>query len=143
VVTWLSPKQYAAQTCTVTQATRIDGCSAVNPQWARCDALTAACGQHPWDNSPVAMKTERPTYQDRITQDPAVMVGKPVVRGTRIPVELVLEQLSYNLDLDELFAAYPRLTIEDVKACLAYAHAAVEAKRKRAARKETVSTAQA
>jgi uncharacterized protein (DUF433 family) len=89
------------------------------------------------------MAGERVDYHDRITQDPAIMVGKPVVRGTRIPVELVLEQLSYNLDLDELFAAYPRLTAEDVKACLAYAHAAVESKRKRAARKETVSAAQA
>jgi uncharacterized protein (DUF433 family) len=88
------------------------------------------------------MTRERPHYLDRITHDPKIMVGKPIVRGTRIPVELVLEQLSYNLDLDELFAAYPRLTIEDVKACLAYAHAAVEAKRKRAARKESVSAAQ-
>ena len=77
----------------------------------------------------MALRAARPTLLDRITQDPNVMVGKPVVRGTRIPVELVLRQLSYNLDLNELFAAYPRLTIEDVKACLAYAQAAVEAKR--------------
>jgi uncharacterized protein (DUF433 family) len=91
----------------------------------------------------MALRAARPTLLDRITQDPNVMVGKPVVRDTRIPVELVLRQLSYNLDLNELFAAYPRLTIEDVKACLTYAQAAVEAKRKRAARKESASTAQA
>lgn len=58
---------------------------------------------------------------DRIVQDPAIMVGKPVVKGTRIPVELVLEHLAENPALDELFAAYPRLTVEDVQAVLAYA----------------------
>src|SRR4051794_32334975 len=71
---------------------------------------------------------------DRITQDPDVMVGKPVVRGTRIPVALVLGHLAQNPDLDDLFSAYPGLTVEDVKACLAYARAAVEAKGKRALR---------
>ena len=65
------------------------------------------------------------TLADRITADPAIMVGKPVVRGTRIPVERVLEQLAYNPDLTELFAMYPRLTVEDVKACLAFAQQAV------------------
>jgi uncharacterized protein (DUF433 family) len=60
-------------------------------------------------------------YLDRIVVDPKIMLGKPTVRGTRIPVELVLEQLSYDLDPRELFAAYPRLTLEDVKACVAYA----------------------
>jgi uncharacterized protein (DUF433 family) len=81
------------------------------------------------------MTSERHTYQDRITQDPKVMVGKPVVRGTRIPVELVLGHLAANPDLEDLFGAYPHLTLEDVKACLAYAQAAVEAKRKRAERR--------
>lgn len=78
------------------------------------------------------MKPKHAPYQDRIVVDPDVMVGKPTIRGTRIPVELVLEQLSYNLDLDELFAAYPRLTIEDIKACLAFAGRAVKSKRLRA-----------
>jgi uncharacterized protein (DUF433 family) len=71
------------------------------------------------------MTNETLIYRDRIVQDPAIMVGKPVVRGTRIPVELVLHHLAENPDLDELFAAYPRLTLEDVKACLAYAQALV------------------
>lgn len=70
----------------------------------------------------------------RIVQDPAIMVGKPVVKGTRIPVALVLEQLAANPNLDELFAAYPRLTVEDVQAVLAYAHAAVESQRERTKR---------
>jgi uncharacterized protein (DUF433 family) len=75
------------------------------------------------------MADERHTYQDRITINPAVMVGKPVVKGTRIPVERVVAHLANNPDLDDLFAAYPDLTIDDVKACLAYAHHAVEEKR--------------
>lgn len=70
------------------------------------------------------MAPERAHYHDRITQDPAVMVGKPVVRDTRIPVELVLGHLAANPHLDDLFGASPHLTIDDVKACLAYAEAA-------------------
>jgi uncharacterized protein (DUF433 family) len=58
---------------------------------------------------------------ERITVDPAVMVGKPVVKGTRMPVELVLAKLASNPDLDDFFLDYPELTVEDVKAVLAYA----------------------
>lgn len=72
------------------------------------------------------METERPAYQERIMTDPGILAGKPVVRGTRIPVELVLDHLAQDPDLDELFAAYPRLTRADVQACLAYAQALVE-----------------
>ncbi|MEP7356825.1 MAG: DUF433 domain-containing protein [Anaerolineales bacterium] len=57
--------------------------------------------------------------QERIVVGPEVMAGKAVIRGTRIPVELVLKHLAQNPDLAELFAAYPHLTPEDVKACLA------------------------
>ena len=76
------------------------------------------------------MGTERLLYEDRIVMDPEIMVGKPVVKGTRIPVKLVLAHLAENLDLQDLFEAYPELTIDDVKACLQYAHVAVEQKRK-------------
>ena len=68
----------------------------------------------------------RPSYGDRIVTDPEIMLGKATVWGTRIPVELVLEQLSYNLDPKELFAAYPRLAKDDVRACVAYAMEAVK-----------------
>jgi uncharacterized protein (DUF433 family) len=67
---------------------------------------------------------------NRITIDPDVMAGKPVVKGTRIPVELVLDQLAFDPHLDELFAAYPHLTVDDVKACLAYASAIVRTRRR-------------
>lgn len=86
------------------------------------------------------MTAERLRYQDRIVQDPKVMVGKPVVRGTRIPVELVLQHLEENPDLEDLFAAFPRLTLADVKACLAYARQAVERKKPvRRQEEETIS----
>jgi len=67
------------------------------------------------------MPAKSEQLSERIVEDPAILLGKPTVRGTRIPVELVLEHLAYNLDLDDLFTAYPSLTPEDVQACLAYA----------------------
>jgi uncharacterized protein (DUF433 family) len=69
------------------------------------------------------MQKEQPDLTNRIMQDPEIMVGKPVVKGTRIPVERVIAHLAHNPDRNDLFAAYPELTVEDVKACLAYAHA--------------------
>jgi uncharacterized protein (DUF433 family) len=72
------------------------------------------------------MATKQQHYHDRIITDPQVLTGKPVVKGTRIPVELVLEYLAYDPDVKTLFEAFPRLTLEDVKACLAYAQEKVE-----------------
>jgi len=74
----------------------------------------------------VSVKTNGAKYQDRIVRDPKILAGKPVVKGTRVPVELVLAHLAENPDLDDLFAAYPRLKVKDVQACLAYARRAVE-----------------
>jgi len=68
----------------------------------------------------------KPTTHDRIVRIPGLMGGKPVIKGHRIPVELVLEYLAYDPDLTKLFEAFPRLTREDVRACLAYAHKLVE-----------------
>ena len=73
------------------------------------------------------MAAEQPTYRDRIIHDPKIMVGKPVVKGTRIPVERVIQHLADNPDLTELLGAFPELTREDVQAVLAYAHAKVAA----------------
>jgi uncharacterized protein (DUF433 family) len=67
------------------------------------------------------MDDDQPAYDDRIVVDPEIMVGKPVVRGTRIPVAIVIAHLAGTLDLADLFAAYPRLTEDDVRACLGYA----------------------
>ena len=61
------------------------------------------------------------TAMDRIEINPKVMMGKPVIRGTRIPVELILRKLSEGLSEDELLEAYPRLTRGDIKAAIGYA----------------------
>lgn len=58
---------------------------------------------------------------DRIEVNPAVMLGKPVIRGTRIPVELILRKLSEGATEADLLDAYPRLTPADIQAALAYA----------------------
>ena len=71
------------------------------------------------------------SYLDRIVLDPEILVGKPTVRGTRISVELVLKRLSQDLDLESLFRSYPRLTREDVQACLEYAEMKVRRQRAR------------
>ncbi len=64
---------------------------------------------------------EQRLFHDRIIENPNIMAGKPVVAGTRVPVERVLAHLAETPDLDDLFAAFPHLTIEDVQACLAFA----------------------
>ncbi len=61
------------------------------------------------------------TVMDRIEVNPKVMMGKPVIRGTRIPVELILRKLSEGLTEDELLEAYPRLTRGGIKAAIGYA----------------------
>ncbi len=58
---------------------------------------------------------------DRIELNPAVMLGKPVIRGTRIPVELILRKLGEGATEADLLDAYPRLTKLDIQAALAYA----------------------
>jgi uncharacterized protein (DUF433 family) len=74
------------------------------------------------------MKADPRLYQERIVADPRILAGKPVIKGTRIAVDLVLEELSHNADIDELLAAHPDLTRQDVQACLAYAQAIVTGK---------------
>ena len=58
---------------------------------------------------------------ERIEINPAVMLGKPVIRGTRIPVELIIRKLSEGATEADLLDAYPRLTRADIRAALAYA----------------------
>lgn len=50
-----------------------------------------------------------------------VMIGKPVIRGTRVPVELIIRKLSEGASEDDLLDAYPRITREDIKAALRFA----------------------
>jgi len=56
----------------------------------------------------------------RIEQDPAIMDGKPVIRGTRVPVELLLRKLGAGRTVDEILVDHPRLTHDDIRAAQAF-----------------------
>ncbi|MEW5985204.1 MAG: DUF433 domain-containing protein [Chloroflexota bacterium] len=56
-----------------------------------------------------------------IAINPKVMVGKPVIRGTRIPVELLVRMVAQGISVEVILAEYPRLTVEDIRAALTYA----------------------
>jgi uncharacterized protein (DUF433 family) len=65
-------------------------------------------------------------FLDRITVDPDVLVGKPVIKGTRIPVYLIIELVANGIASKEILKEYPRLKEEDIKAALLYASKLVE-----------------
>jgi len=69
-------------------------------------------------NAPI---TAQPTPSNRITRDPKVMFGKPVVAGTRITVEQILRCLAAGDTVEDIVADYPPLTVEDIRAAQAYA----------------------
>jgi len=58
---------------------------------------------------------------DRITADPKILSGKPIVRGTRLSVEFILELLASDIPEKDILEDYPHLTREDIHACLKYA----------------------
>lgn len=58
---------------------------------------------------------------DRVIVDPKILTGKPVVRGTRISVELVVDLLAAGWSHEQILTSYPHLCEEDIRACLAYA----------------------
>ncbi|MEZ4866313.1 MAG: DUF433 domain-containing protein [Caldilineaceae bacterium] len=62
-----------------------------------------------------------PAILQRVTHNPDIMVGKPVIRGTRIPVELIVRMVAQGVPQDEILADYPRLQAEDIQAALLYA----------------------
>ncbi len=59
--------------------------------------------------------------RQRISIDPKVMVGKPVIRGTRIPVELIVRMLAQGIPESDILREYSRLQPDDIRAALAYA----------------------
>jgi len=58
---------------------------------------------------------------DRIEVNPKVMLGKPVIRGTRVPVELILRKLGEGATQDDILDGYPHLVKQDILAAIAYA----------------------
>ena len=63
---------------------------------------------------------------DRIELNPRVCNGKPVIKGTRIPVSVILEQIAQGASWDDLLKGYPELTKEDIQAALLYARASLD-----------------
>jgi len=60
-------------------------------------------------------------WRDRIRVDPKVLVGKPVIAGTRISVELIIDLLASGWPNEQILENYPGLSVEDIRACLSYA----------------------
>jgi len=61
------------------------------------------------------------TWRERIVSDPNILVGKPVIKGTRISVELILGKIANGWTYEQLLEAYPHITREDILAVLAFA----------------------
>ena len=68
-------------------------------------------------------------WQERIKIDPNVLTGKPVIKGTRLAVEFIIELLANGWTEAEIFRNYPSITHEDVLACLQYAGAMLKAEK--------------
>jgi len=60
-------------------------------------------------------------WHTHITSNPKVLFGKPIIINTRIPVDLILEKLANGDTVEDLLAAYPKITREDITACLYFA----------------------
>lgn len=60
-------------------------------------------------------------WRDHITGNPKILYGKPVIKGTRIPVDLILEKLGHGQTQAQLLSAYPTLTADSITACLLFA----------------------
>jgi uncharacterized protein (DUF433 family) len=60
-------------------------------------------------------------FWQHISMDAGIMVGKPVIRGTRIPVELIVRMLAQGIPENEILREYPRLRADDIRAALTYA----------------------
>jgi len=64
-------------------------------------------------------------WQNYVVRDPKVMCGKPVIKGTRITVELIVEMLSLGSTEQDILSSYPHLNVEQIRAALAYAAASL------------------
>ena len=64
-------------------------------------------------------------WKEHIDAKPEILFGKPVIKDTRIPVDLIIEKLSFGESIEELLEAYPRINREQVLACLSFALASL------------------
>jgi uncharacterized protein (DUF433 family) len=65
-------------------------------------------------------------FRDRIVVDPKILVGKPVIKGTRIPVSLILNLVAHGGSFDDIIRDYPVLTVDDIRAAMLYAGARLD-----------------
>lgn len=68
-------------------------------------------------------------WRSRITIDPKVLVGKPIIRGTRISVELVIDLMGRGYSVEQILTQYDHVKAEDIQACLAYASEVLRSER--------------
>ncbi|NJP12206.1 MAG: DUF433 domain-containing protein [Leptolyngbyaceae cyanobacterium RU_5_1] len=68
-------------------------------------------------------------WQERITIDPNILVGKPSIKGTRLAVELIIDLLAQGWSTDEILRNYPGISLEDIQACLSYASTILKAEK--------------
>ena len=68
-------------------------------------------------------------WQDRITVDPRILVGKPTIKGTRIAVEFIIDLLAKGWTVERILKEYDHLAPEDIQACLAYASETLRSER--------------
>jgi len=69
------------------------------------------------------------TWQERIEINPEILTGKPIIKGTRISVEHIIDLLAGGWSFEEIVENYPNVTQEDIRACLAYAGARLHAEK--------------
>lgn len=68
-------------------------------------------------------------WQERITLDPAILTGKPIIKGTRLSVEFIIDLLAQGWPEAEILRNYPGLTTEDIRACLSYSRELLQAEK--------------
>jgi uncharacterized protein (DUF433 family) len=74
-------------------------------------------------------KEQNMKWQERIVVDPEILVGKPVIKGTRLAVEFIVDLLAQGWTEEEILRNYPGLTREDIRACLQYASEVLRAEK--------------
>jgi uncharacterized protein (DUF433 family) len=79
-----------------------------------------------WDDEQAEVLMD---WRERIVVNPKVLVGKPVVKGTRIAVELVIDLMARGYSKEQIIEQYDHITVEDIQACLAYASETLRSER--------------
>ncbi len=68
-------------------------------------------------------------WQARIILNPDILTGKPIIKGTRLAVEFIIDLLAQGWNTDEILRNYPGIALEDIQACLSYASATLKAEK--------------